>query len=116
MEIERTVDLPAEPDEVWEALTDDDARQAWFGDDADLEALRAARIDDADPGRRLAWTWWPEGNDGDPSTVQITLVPVPGGTRLTVIEAFASATTTARLGSPLVGLELLLIAAAPIRC
>jgi uncharacterized protein YndB with AHSA1/START domain len=97
METERTVDLPAEPDEVWEALTDDEALEAWFGDEDELAARRAARVDHSDPGRSLTWTWQPGGEDGDESTVSITLIPMPdGGTRLTVIES-SPAVVSARL-------------------
>jgi uncharacterized protein YndB with AHSA1/START domain len=109
MEIERTVDLPAEPDEVWEALTDDDGLAGWFGTEDEVAARRAARIDEADPGRQLTWTWWPGGNDTAGSTVEITLVPTPGGTRLTVIEREISASASARTDGWLMGIELLFV-------
>jgi uncharacterized protein YndB with AHSA1/START domain len=111
-EIERTTELPAAPDEVWEALTDEDGLASWFGDEDEVAARKAARIDEADPGRRLAWTWWPEGESGGASTVEITLVPTPGGTRLTVIERApltASASASAGVDGWLMGIELLFV-------
>jgi uncharacterized protein YndB with AHSA1/START domain len=113
-EIERTTELPAAPEEVWEALTDEDGLAGWFGSEDEVAARKAARIDEADPGRRLAWTWWPEGESGGASTVEITLVPTTGGTRLTVIErppltATATASASARVDGWLMGIELLFV-------
>jgi uncharacterized protein YndB with AHSA1/START domain len=118
MEIERTVDLPADADEVWDALTDDEALDAWFGDSDDREARRSAVVEEAEPGRRLAWTWWPEGDGGDASRVEITLLPLPDGTRLTVTEARPLVATASVWHDRLVGLELCLMvsSARTIRC
>ncbi len=111
METERTVDLPAEPDDVWEALTDDEALEAWFGDEDDLAARRAARVDRSEPGHALTWTWRPAGEEGEESTVSITLIPLPeGGTRLTVIES-----SPAAVSARLVDLELYALCRQSIR-
>lgn len=128
--IRREIEVRNPPEEVWEVLVDDDERSAWFGGRTVLDpspggrgwfeetdgSRREASVEQADPGRRLAWTWWPEpGTDDDPdargaSRVQIDLTPVPGGTRIAVTEtaltpvARASALTGAR--GPFLDLEL----------
>lgn len=99
--VERHVDLDAPADEVWDALTDDDALSRWFGGTVTLDpspggegrfeepdgTVRRARVDEAEPGRRLALRWWPEDDDDGPiSTVAFELTPRPGGTRLVVVE------------------------------
>lgn len=134
--IRRDIEVHNPPEEVWEVLVDDDERGAWFGGRTRLDPSpggrgwfedtdgnrRSANVDEAEPGRRLAWTWWPDpASDGEPDTdhpggasrVQIDLTPLPGGTRISVTEtpltpmARASALTGAR--GPLVDLELRLL-------
>lgn len=133
--IRRSIDVGIDGDEVWELLVDDDERSAWFGGPTQLEphpggdgtftdpdgTRRRATVEVAEPGRHLRWTWWPEdGTPGDASRVDVTLVPIPGGTRVTVVER--PLVPTARMaaapgpaGVALVGLELaaLLRAMAP---
>ena len=107
--VERTVDLPAPPDEVWRALTDDAQLEAWFADEAELDVrpggegrfvedglARRALVDDVEPGRRLAFRWWPE--DGGPVTrVEVELAPCVSGTRLVVVESPVPLFPVARL-------------------
>jgi hypothetical protein len=83
------------------------------------------RNDEAIPGERHAWTWWPahtdrdDGpDDGPASTVTITLVPLSGGgTALRVVERLvapaprAIASARAAWGRRLLGVELLLVLA-----
>ena len=132
--VRREIEVKNPPDDVWEVLVDDDERAAWFGgrtaldptpggrgwfEDAD-GARRSVSVEEADPGRRLAWTWWPDsddGPDGAASRVQIDLTPLPDGTRISVTEiprtpvARASALTGAC--GPLLGLELCLLTRSP---
>jgi uncharacterized protein YndB with AHSA1/START domain len=105
--IERHVDLPASPDEVWEALTDPERLSSWFGARARLQARRGARvwfrwddgrerggvIEEADRPTRLSFRWLPferlPGGGHRPSgtgRVEFVLEPVTGGTRLRVTE------------------------------
>jgi uncharacterized protein YndB with AHSA1/START domain len=103
--------LPAEVDDVWEALTDPDALRDWLAAevDLDLQPGGAARFDSAgdhrrgvveevEPGRRLSFTWWPVGaggeDDGSPSRVAFSLEPVPSGTLLTVVEESLAGTAS----------------------
>ncbi len=131
--VRRDVDVAIEPDEVWELLVDDDERAGWFGGPTELEPVpggggtftdpdgtrRRATVEEVEPGRRLAWRWWPE--DGDPdegaSRVAVELTPLPGGTRIAVTEVPLAPVARARwsrpAGLPLVELEhrALLVAA-----
>ena len=126
--LHRSVDVDLPPDQVWELLVDDDERADWFGGPTTLDATpggegtftdpdgtrRRAVVEETAPGRRLAWTWWPEADDdGCISRVEIDLRPAPGGTRVSVTEAplvptaRASSRATASAGHlPLLELEI----------
>lgn len=105
MDIEREIILPAVPDAVWEALTQDLGE--WFGASADLDARpgrtstfshpdgteERAMVESADPGRRLVLRWLPfaRGPDGGtrhrtPTRVTFVLEPDDEGTKLRVTE------------------------------
>lgn len=95
--IERTVELRAEPDRVWKAITDPDELSSWFGDRTELTLLPgsdgamiwaqhgrfAVRVEEVDPPTRLVWSWVHEPDvpfDEAPSTrVEWTLTPRDGG-------------------------------------
>src|SRR5262245_50092112 len=115
--IEREVVIPAPPDAVWPALTEGREVSRWFGADADLDARPGGRgvfrwpdgterpvlVEEVEPARRLAFRWLPfqrhaaEGVVPLPATrVEITLDPVPGGTRVRVVEAPAFAASLPR--------------------
>jgi uncharacterized protein YndB with AHSA1/START domain len=85
--VERQVDLPAPPDEVWEELA------AMLGDEVELAAEPggALRVHDADgdrvgvvleaePGERLSFRWATTDGGGAPSEVEIGLQPSDLGT------------------------------------
>jgi uncharacterized protein YndB with AHSA1/START domain len=98
---ERSVILPASPDEVWRALTDSDELSRWFGCQVELEATPGGRItvheadrvrrglvEDVEPGRRLTVRWLPElGSIARRTRVAFVLEAVPEGTKLTVTES-----------------------------
>ena len=99
--VERTVDLDAPVEDVWSALTEDGELSDWFGGPSMLDPVpggagrfesddgdvRRARVDDVEPGRRLSWRWWSEGDDDGPITaVTFELTSLPAGTRLVVTE------------------------------
>jgi uncharacterized protein YndB with AHSA1/START domain len=84
--VTRRVELDADVDTVWHALSDPDERRLWL-DDPDAVA-RHVRVDESRPGERLVWTWWHPGDEGDASTVTVDLHPVTdGGTHVVVTEA-----------------------------
>ena len=94
LHVERDVVFPAEPDEVWEALTDPERLEEWFATEVELDATpggegtfrwgdgeeRRATVREAEPEERLVLDW----DDG--GEVVIELEPVEGGTRLHVVE------------------------------
>src|SRR5262245_58350148 len=78
--VARDITLPVDPDEAWDALTDPELLEEWFGD-----GHREAVVEEAEPGERLVFWWWEEGEPG--SRVELRLVAVPDGTRVSVREA-----------------------------
>jgi uncharacterized protein YndB with AHSA1/START domain len=104
--IRRQLVLPADPQEVWEALTDPSEASRWFGgqiewdlhDGAPLRfhdddgSARVGHIDVVRPGRYLRYTWWDHPGDeagphpADASEVSYLLEAVRDGTRLTIQE------------------------------
>ena len=95
MQIEREIVFPAEPDEVWEALTEPERLEEWFANDVELDPTkggagvfrwdngeeRRAIVREAVPGERLVLDW------DDDGTVEMTLEEVEEGTRLLVRES-----------------------------
>jgi uncharacterized protein YndB with AHSA1/START domain len=77
--VARDITLPVDPDEAWDALTDPELLEQWFGEE------REAVVEEAEPGERLVFWWWQNGEPG--SRVELTLAPVAGGTRVSVTEA-----------------------------
>ena len=98
MEVTREVVLPAEPEQVWEALTDPERLGEWFANDVELDArpggegvfrwddgaVRVARVEEVVPGERLGFRW--SDGEGAESRVTIDLEDADGGTRLRVVE------------------------------
>lgn len=102
--IERSVLLDADPDEVWQAITDPHQLSSWFGALVDLDVrpggtgrfvsdegeVRDAVVVRVDPGRHVTFQWWPVGERraGAPATTRVSfdLEATDGGTRLTVVE------------------------------
>ena len=116
-DVTRSVDLDVAPEEVWEAIVDDDARGCWLGGQTQLDpvpggegyattedgAHRWVRVDEVDPGRRLSFRWWADDDDAM-SVVELVVVPRPGGSTLTVTETMPVA--RASIGARIVDLEL----------
>ncbi len=98
-EVERTVELEADADEVWDAITDAALLDEWFDGDVDVDlqpggtlrvtsgaGVREGTVGDVDPPHRLTFTWHGDG-DRPESTVELELEPAPDGCRLRVREA-----------------------------
>ena len=99
MEVTREVELPAPPDEVWEALTDPERLAEWFATEVELEVrtgglgifrwgngeTRTAVVEEVDPPRRFGFRW--TDVDDAESEVVFDLEETPGGTRVTVRES-----------------------------
>ena len=95
--VERETVVEASPEEVWEALTDDDRLEEWMAPEVELDPVEGGEIvvrdgDDERVGtvetveelERFAFTWSRPG-DGE-SFVEFTIEALPGGTRVTVVE------------------------------
>jgi uncharacterized protein YndB with AHSA1/START domain len=96
MDVVREIVFPAEPDEVWEALTEPERLEEWFATEVELEPRpggagvfrwgngeeRRATVREVEEQERLVLDW----DDEDGGEVEFTLEPVPDGTRLTVRE------------------------------
>ena len=111
MEVERDTILEADPERVWEALTDDDLLSDWFADRARIEPYEGGEVEfDCEDGERrgtvrrvdeereLAFTWSRDG-DGE-SLVTFTLEPVEYGTRLVVVERTLDASVAMAAWAP----------------
>ena len=95
--VERETLIEASPDEVWEALTDEDRLEEWLAPDVDLDPQeggeiavrdgdeeRSGTVETYEEGERFAFTWSRPG-EGE-SFVQFTIEAVPAGTRVKVVE------------------------------
>jgi uncharacterized protein YndB with AHSA1/START domain len=86
-QVTRSVEVDADIDDVWRAVTEPGERALWL-DDPDA-ATRRVREDERLPGHRLVWTWWHRGDEGGASTVSVDLAPGDGGgTRVVVTESW----------------------------
>jgi len=104
--VRREVTLPVEPERAWELITDPAELEGWLADEVELEPEeggevyvrfedgeeRWGMVEEADPERRLAFTW------GD-SRVEWVLEPVEDGTRLVVVERSLSPVVGPRMAA-----------------
>ena len=79
-ETTRRIDIAAEPEEVWEALTTVAGRERWLEDDPGREIV----VESEDAPNRLVWWWW--RGDEAATRVEFLVVPVETGTRVVVTE------------------------------
>jgi uncharacterized protein YndB with AHSA1/START domain len=95
--VERETLIEASPDEVWEALTEEDRLEEWLAPDVELDPheggeievrdgdeRRSGTVERVEENERFAFTWSRPG-EGE-SFVEFTIEAQPGGTRVTVIE------------------------------
>jgi uncharacterized protein YndB with AHSA1/START domain len=109
--VERETILDAPPEEVWEALTDDDRLSEWLAEEAEIDAVEGGEltIREADGGERhgtvetvieqerLVFTWARPGEA--PSLVDFTIEAVPAGTRVRVVETSGSTAWAPKLSA-----------------
>jgi uncharacterized protein YndB with AHSA1/START domain len=77
--VARDITIDGDPDEVWEALNDPELLAEWLGEDGQ------ALVEESEPSERLVL--WLYEDDEPGSRVELRLVAVPDGTRVTVTEA-----------------------------
>jgi uncharacterized protein YndB with AHSA1/START domain len=95
--VTRTVRLDAPCCEVWPNLVRPEDLAAWMGGPVSVDVRpggvgraslpdgeRSMLVTSVDEGRCLGWLWWDE--DGQVSSVELTLVPDGPGCSLTVVE------------------------------
>jgi uncharacterized protein YndB with AHSA1/START domain len=109
--IERDTMVEASPEEVWEALTDEDRLEEWLAPDVELEPFeggeisvrdgdeeRAGTVETVEENERFAFTW--ERPGAGESFVEFTIEALPGGSRVTVVETpLSTAATNTAAGS-----------------
>ncbi len=109
--MERETLVEASPDEVWEALTDEDRLEEWLAPEVELDPFeggeiavrdgdgeRNGTVETFEENERFAFTWSRPG-EGE-SFVEFTIEPLPGGSRVTVVETpTRSAATNSAAGS-----------------
>jgi uncharacterized protein YndB with AHSA1/START domain len=95
--VERETLIEASPEEVWEALTDEDRLEEWLAPDVELDPFeggeiavrdgdeeRRGTVETVEEQERFAFTWSRPG-EGE-SFVEFTIEALPGGSRVTVVE------------------------------
>ena len=75
----REIEVEATPEEVFDAIATEEARERWLD-----EPGREMLIETVDAPHRLVWWWW-EG-DGPATRVEFLVVAAPAGTRVVVTE------------------------------
>jgi uncharacterized protein YndB with AHSA1/START domain len=92
-EVERAVEVPAEPDGVWERIINGDLAEEWMGVRVEPrpggsvtvpDRAVIGTVEEVVPGKRITWSW--REVDGEPSQVTIEVAPIDGGSRITIVE------------------------------
>jgi uncharacterized protein YndB with AHSA1/START domain len=95
--VERETLVEGTPEDVWEALTDEDRLEEWMAPEVELDLTeggeiavrdgddeRAGTVETVEEHERFAFTWSRPG-EGE-SFVEFTIEALPAGTRVTVVE------------------------------
>lgn len=88
---EITIDAPVE--DVWEAISTDEGRDRWLEPDPD----RTLVVEETQAPSHISWWWWRESDDEPARQVNVDVVAVPDGTRVTVTETQPAMVPMARL-------------------
>src|SRR3954451_23664215 len=104
--VERDTLVEASPEEVWEALTDEDRLEEWLAPDVELDPTeggeiavrdgdeeRSGTVETVEENERFAFTWSRPG-EGE-SFVEFTIEALPAGSRVTVVETPIGPTASA---------------------
>lgn len=92
-QIERSIDLPATTEEVWERIVDGALAEEWLGIRIEPrsggEVVVPGRdwigtVEEIVPEESITWSW--REPDGEPSQVTIEIEPIASGSRVTITE------------------------------
>jgi uncharacterized protein YndB with AHSA1/START domain len=110
--VERETMVEASPEEVWEALTDEDRLEEWMAPEVELDPVeggeisvrdgedrRTGTVETFEESERFAFTWSRPG-EGE-SFVEFTIEALPGGSRVTVIETPTDSAATNIAAGPM---------------
>jgi uncharacterized protein YndB with AHSA1/START domain len=100
MEVTRELVLPADPDEVWDAVTNEDRLEEWFANEVELDVtpggdgvfrwesgeVKRAVVERVEDGRLLTMRWWDASAPDETTVVAISVTPVEAGTKVVVTE------------------------------
>lgn len=115
---EVALDVAADIDRVWRALTSEAGLAPWMGEGATIDprpdglvalpdpvggVTRRGRVEQVDEGRRLDFSWWPALRPAEQTRVSITLVPLDEGTRVRVVERPSTPVGAAATSTPAAG-------------
>jgi uncharacterized protein YndB with AHSA1/START domain len=78
--VTREVEIDADTEAVWEAISTNEGRERWIEPDPD----RVLIIDADEPPSHLSWWWW--SADEPARHVDVRVVSIPAGTRVIVTE------------------------------
>ncbi len=81
MDTRREIEIEAIPEDVWEALSTEESREAWLEQDPE----RTIHVEATEPPHRLVWWWWTE--DAPATRVELLVVAAPAGARVVVVES-----------------------------
>src|ERR1700691_599177 len=90
---EVTIDAPLE--DVWEAVSTDEGRERWLEPDDDRRIVFELSMAPS----HISWWWWHESDDEPARHVDVDVVAVPDGTRVTVTETQPTMVPMARLAA-----------------
>ena len=114
MEVVREIELNADPEDVWEALTDESQLEEWFANDVELDPTpggrgvfrwdngetREAIVESVDEGERIVLRF------DDDGVVDLRVVATDGGSLVEVRESTPSWSTAIEFMGSSVGVRL----------
>ena len=92
-QVEKSIEVPASPDEVWERIVDGSFSEEWMGVRLDPRPggdvtvpgrEMIGTVEEVVPGESITWSW--REPDGDPSQVTIDIGPSESGSTVKVTE------------------------------
>ncbi len=95
--VTREITINAPIEDVWEAVSTDQGREGWLEPDDDRRLV----VEKTDPPSHISWWWWHESDDEPARQVDVRVVAVPDGTRVTVTEMQPALVPVARLAAGL---------------